>query len=184
MSSRDLIAGDQAEEAAAAANAIPAAAPGFPTPRLMPASCPRDPQPGPTWSTPQPHTDLVERPTGAVDSPAEPVLVLVGTVLPAATATNSPRADTGEAAFAAHLWGRPGPGDTVIGLSRRFHLSSVYVRGELRRAGWPIRESAHDPVAPRRPRRPAVITLSWIVLGVADVIAQVYASAPPGATPT
>jgi hypothetical protein len=116
------------------------------------------------------------------------ILVLTAAVIPAVGSPTEARdavVATGEAALARHLRGRPGPDDTVRALSSKFHLSRVYVRSEMQWAGWPLRESARDPFRiPRRP--PAVITLQWVVLGVAEVIGQVYSSTPPppDTTPT
>jgi hypothetical protein len=108
------------------------------------------------------------------------ILVLTAAVIPAIASPAEPGGAvvaTGEAALARHLRGRPGPDDTVRALSSKFGLSRVYVRSEMRWAGWPLRESARDPF--RIPRRPPVITLQWVVLGVAEVIGQVYSSTPP-----
>jgi hypothetical protein len=142
---------------------------------------------------PQPQ-DMPANPVGNPDS-AEPqdtaataTLILTAAVMPPVTApTDLPEipGGTGEVAFARHLRGRPGPDDTVPALSRRFDLSPVYVRSELRWAGWPLRESTRAPF--RNPsRRPAVVTLLAVAIGVADVISQVYSSpsAPADTAPT
>jgi hypothetical protein len=89
----------------------------------------------------------------------------------------SPVTDTaGEGGLARHLrWGLSRE-DTVPALMRQYNLSEVYVRSQLRTAGWPRRMAVSDPyrVMVRRPpdTPPPDALLIEVLLGLADVVRQ------------
>jgi hypothetical protein len=91
----------------------------------------------------------------------------------------------GERGLAQHLrWGLSRE-DTVPALMRQYNLSEVYVRSQLRAAGWPRRMAVSDPyhvmVRPPPDTRPPDALLIEVLLGLADVVRQPR-SAPPAET--